>query len=764
MGSEARARVGLWFLLTIALFSYQQLFATGDYPGPAMLGMLIATGIAVGCRRLGLGASLTFFASAAALVTYLSLVFQAPRTLWGLPTPDSVTGLVNSVQRSIEHSRVDFAPVPLRPGYALLIVAALWVATTLGEVATFRWRRPLLASLFPIVLFSVALTTGTGTAAPALVAIFLASLLTYWGLESAHRLRSWGRWVSAWSHQKDTAPDSLTGDLARRLGAAAIMCAVISPLFLPAIEDGILSWRSGIGDGPGDGSGGSRLNPWVSIIPDLPNQTDAELFQVTAGDDDYWRVASLESFDGTAWHESERRRVPAEGGAINGPAAPITATSELVQEITITGLEGEFLPAALTPVEVRRLGVDDAEAVAGIDYDPDSGTVLLDDLLEEGDTFQVRSNVPDLEYEELLDSSLPSPGQFPDVYFELPEAFDPEAIEMIERWTRKAETPFEELVAIQERLREFEYTLEPNLPAGNYVSDFLLNVRAGFCQQFATAFAVIARELGYPSRVSVGFLTGSGDVAGETYSVRGTDAHAWPEVYFDAYGWVRFEPTPRGESFTPDYTLEPIDPGGNSEGPLFQNPFSDSEEGGPGRGGEAISEVGGGEGRVEVDPGVGTAQDPEANARRGIPEWQKTFARLLLFVGACSLIFLAFVPLIKERRIRKRYTEASGPDGVAAAAFKQFTEEAAELAEPRRASESALAYCLRMATAKRVADRTALRLAHIYEAAAYGAQDITPELAEEARRLARALRSQLWHQASWWSRAVRLFSPRRLAA
>lgn len=764
MGSEARARVGLWFLLTVALFSFQQLFATGDYPGPAMLGMLIATGLAVGCRRLGLGASLTFLASGVALVTYVSLVFQAPRTLWGLPTPDSVTSLVDSVQRAIDHSRVDFAPVPLRPGYALLIVAALWVATTLGEVATFRWRRPLLASLFPIVLFSVALTTGTGTAAPALVAIFLAALLTYWGLESAHRLRSWGRWVSAWSHQKDTAPDSLTGDLARRLGAAAIMCAVISPLFLPAIEDGILSWRSGIGDGPGDGSGGSRLNPWVSIIPDLPNQTDTELFQVTAGDDDYWRVASLESFDGTAWHESERRRVPAESGAINGPAAPITATRELVQEITITGLEGEFLPAALTPVEVVRLGVDDAEAVAGIDYDPDSGTVLLDDLLEEGDTFRVRSNVPDLEYEELIDSSLPSPGQFPDVYFELPEAFDPEAIEMIERWTRKAETPFEELVAIQERLREFEYTLEPNLPAGNYVSDFLLNVRAGFCQQFATAFAVIARELGYPSRVSVGFLAGSGDVSGETYTVRGTDAHAWPEIYFDAYGWVRFEPTPRGESFTPDYTLEPIDSQGNAEGPVFQNPFSDSQEGGPGRGGEAISEVGGGEGRVEVDPGASTGEGPDANARRGTPEWQKTFARLLLFVGACSLVFLAFVPLIKERRIRKRYTEASGPDGIAAAAFTQFTEEAAELAEPRRPSESALAYCLRMATAKRVADRTALRLAQIYEAAAYGSEDISPELAEEARRLARALRTQLWHQASWWSRAVRLFSPRSLAA
>jgi hypothetical protein len=55
VGSEARARLGLAFLLAASLFAFNQVFAGGDYPGPAILGMLVATGIAVGARRLGLG-------------------------------------------------------------------------------------------------------------------------------------------------------------------------------------------------------------------------------------------------------------------------------------------------------------------------------------------------------------------------------------------------------------------------------------------------------------------------------------------------------------------------------------------------------------------------------------------------------------------------------------------------------------------------------------------------------------------------------------
>jgi predicted outer membrane protein len=146
----------------------------------------------------------------------------------------------------------------------------------------------------------------------------------------------------------------------------------------------------------------------------------------------------------------------------------------------------------------------------------------------------------------------------------------------------------------------------------------------------------------------------------------------------------------------------------------------------------------------------------------GTPAWQKTFTALLTGLAVALALFLLAVPAIKEWKTRRRYARANNTDEIAAAAFYQFQEEAAELALPRSPSESALSFAIRTATTARVAERPAVRLASIYEAAAYAADDITPEQAREARRLAARLRTQLWQHASWWSRAVRLFSPRRL--
>ena len=80
----------------------------------------------------------------------------------------------------------------------------------------------------------------------------------------------------------------------------------------------------------------------------------------------------------------------------------------------------------------------------------------------------------------------------------------------------------------------------------NHLVDFL-NKKRGFCQQFAGAFAVMAREVNLPSRVVVGFVPGDKQPDG-SYSVTWHDAHAWPEVFFQGTGWVRFEPTPRSDN------------------------------------------------------------------------------------------------------------------------------------------------------------------------------------------------------------------------
>ncbi|HEX3389000.1 MAG TPA: transglutaminase domain-containing protein, partial [Streptosporangiaceae bacterium] len=130
-------------------------------------------------------------------------------------------------------------------------------------------------------------------------------------------------------------------------------------------------------------------------------------------------------------------------------------------------------------------------------------------------------------------------------------------------------------VALQRWFTEsgkFTYSLnvdqgEP--PTAQALINFLTKDRRGYCQQFAFAMAVLARLLGIPSRVAVGYTEGS-PIGHDRWDVRTSDAHAWPELYFQGAGWLRFEPTPSGSegqatAEQPAYTLPPLTavPGGS---------------------------------------------------------------------------------------------------------------------------------------------------------------------------------------------------------
>jgi transglutaminase-like putative cysteine protease len=134
--------------------------------------------------------------------------------------------------------------------------------------------------------------------------------------------------------------------------------------------------------------------------------------------------------------------------------------------------------------------------------------------------------------------------------------------------TRKATTPYDQAVAIQEWFTDpahgYVYDVNASLPRrGQNPLDAFLEGKHGFCEQYATAMAALLRVVGLPSRVAVGFTPGQ-PVPGRrgTYSVTTSDAHAWPEAWFAGTGWVRFEPTPAATgATTPGYTL-PVTPGG----------------------------------------------------------------------------------------------------------------------------------------------------------------------------------------------------------
>jgi hypothetical protein len=100
------------------------------------------------------------------------------------------------------------------------------------------------------------------------------------------------------------------------------------------------------------------------------------------------------------------------------------------------------------------------------------------------------------------------------------------------------------MVTLQDWFRsEFTYSIDVPPGHGNSAIEAFLEDRVGYCEQFAGTFAAMARTLGIPARVAVGFTQGEQQDDG-SYLVLGRKAHAWPEVWFDDYGWVPFEPTP----------------------------------------------------------------------------------------------------------------------------------------------------------------------------------------------------------------------------
>ncbi len=117
---------------------------------------------------------------------------------------------------------------------------------------------------------------------------------------------------------------------------------------------------------------------------------------------------------------------------------------------------------------------------------------------------------------------------------------------------------YETVVALEEYfLDNFYYSLNPGIsPTGDQLSHFLFQSHKGYCSYFAFSMTLMARSLGIPARVVLGFFTDPQSGVLGFYPVRGDMAHAWVEVWFDGIGWVEFDPTSRtlapGEEFSAD--------------------------------------------------------------------------------------------------------------------------------------------------------------------------------------------------------------------
>jgi transglutaminase-like putative cysteine protease len=464
------------------------------------------------------------------------------------------------------HSANRFAPpVPAEvPPVHPLLIAGGAACLLLVDVLACTLRRVPLAGLPLLTIYSVPVSmTGDGPhwLLYTLTAIGFLSMIF---LSEAEQVARWGP-ILAEDHghaePKPLAVPTWPRTGARAIGGVATGLSIVVPLLIPTFSVHLFNF------GPGHGGDNdiSIENPMVDLRRDLVRGEDIPLVTVHTDDPDpsYLRIAVLSRFSDNEWSSGDRE-VPSSHTADGAMPALVGVSTQVARHEYDYQLEAtrdfrsRWLP---TTSQVRRVDAagDWRYDVATMDF------LAADDNLDTSQlSWSLRAIKLDYDANRLA-SAGPIGALVPREYTELPTGINPIVRQYATQVTANESSRFEKAVALQQWFREeggFTYDTDVNL--GNGTDDLVAFLsegdggRTGYCEQFAAAMAVMARELGIPARVAVGFLQPDRVADGE-YVYSSHDLHAWPELFFSGSGWVRFEPTPPDRaSGVPAYTTADV--------------------------------------------------------------------------------------------------------------------------------------------------------------------------------------------------------------
>ena len=525
--------------------------------------------------------------SVAGLLLYLNLVFEARHSLLlVIPTPGSLTRLFTLVGTGVRESHGYAPPVPNLPGLLLLAAGGVGIAAVLADLLAVRLRSTALAGLPLLVLFTVPVMMNASHDEFATGLVFCLGGAGYLAMLSAdgrERIRVWGRLVSLWRpaprpggtfdgddgradaprrvRGRGPGPDTRTLAAAgRRVGLASIALALCAPLLLPGLHPSkLFSSGPGIG-GNGDGVGGLSLSlpsALAQTVTQLRESRPSTVFTYatnaspTLQDDDaeYFRQYVFDTLTDTGWQVDDYTAHAVPIDSIPDPQGLTDTTSAHTVTTTVTasgdfpspGSEPTFLPLPYPAIHVDAPGKWLA--------DPDLMVYSTTDSIA-GRSYSVASVAVDPSQAQLeaVPGLVKTAVLAPDL--QLPSSYQSAALEnLADTYTAGQTTEFGKVDALANWLSggQFSYNLTAaplNSPAS--LLNFLTKTKSGFCVQYAYAMTVLGRLLGFPARFVVGYTAGT-RLKNGSYEVRTTDAHAWTEVYFPTFGWIRFEPTPAGQ-------------------------------------------------------------------------------------------------------------------------------------------------------------------------------------------------------------------------
>jgi transglutaminase-like putative cysteine protease len=568
-----RVRVTEWALAVALLLPLATLVQTRSQGAPAhpwLVSLLaLAAGTLLGWRRAGwrgllllaVGAGLVWLWLGGVLPPWALLQQALARLLAGLAPDDSLlTWTLTATQNWLSQLNTDPAARN----------SLLWHLALFGVTSATLWRL-LAAPTAPVWLLVVvpALMWAGGSysihasADPLVLMLAAGFALALWRETSRHERR----WEQA---HYPYSPEILREQLIAALGIGALVLTIAwaSPILLhPRLSDPFIRLFAAPWNAV-DRLTGGRLSeitrrqylPEPAIPITAPRHSlsgarivsDELVMEVTVPDlagavQLRWRAWLLDRYDGRAWQTSQPRQRPQSGAW--GQSQPglrqiIQATPEQVGAglLAARGLVWTDGAAALV--------TNSAEDIVGLPAARARYTAI-----------SLSAQTPA--------ASLSSAQRA--AYTQLPPNL-PRRVRLLARLLTRDSDPASIAYRLQQALYQFPYdTNIPSPPANRDLVDwFLFDLQRGYCDYYASAFVVMARSLGVPARLVIGYAPGSYDPATRRYRVTGREAHAWAEAWIEGRGWVEYDPTPPDKAGYNVVRVAPTSPDTVAPSPLVR--------------------------------------------------------------------------------------------------------------------------------------------------------------------------------------------------
>ncbi|WP_433263757.1 transglutaminaseTgpA domain-containing protein [Actinosynnema sp. CS-041913] len=585
--------------------------------------IIVVAGVGVLLRAARLPIPLVGLGQVFALLCLLVTIFTRTGVLLVFPGPQSLSDLLTVLGTAFAEVQTGVPPVDDSEAMRCLVMLAIGLVAVLVDLLAVGASAPAASGLVLLCVFAVPASLADEML-PLWTFVFgAAAFALLLAVDGQHR-------HEAWRGRLPNGGVGGAGPAATGVAGLAVVVALLAGASLTLV--GTVGRLPGTGDSVGGGADKLGLDPMTELRGMLNQGATRELFRVRdLPESSYLRAMTLREYvPDEGWRIGED--LPP-GVAANGdlPAQPGDPGGGETVEVTIEPVSwlDNWLPVYGRPRRIQDVDQNwRYDPVRGMVYSVharQAGTYKIQTVLKEpgADALRKASGTLDIE----------------DAYLEAP-GVSPEVANLARTITRDQDNTFDKAAALHRFFTDgtqgFTYTTQTTGPqTSDALRDFVFTGKKGYCEQYASAMAIMARSVGLPSRVAMGFTAGFPTDDYQTITTQ--DAHAWVEIYFPGYGWMVFDPTPLsdGRGLVPPYIA-----GQNPDGEETDTTDTTTTT--------TIPTTAGSSGSTSAAPGA-TGQDGQTQDEEPTPTWHTV---TLLVAAGVGVLLTGFLLVWRNRRSR----------------------------------------------------------------------------------------------------------------